>query len=316
MATASKALNGRDRVSDRTRAKVRAAADRLGYVPRHGASKLRLGGTVGIIASDLSGRFALPIMMGAEDSFGLGAISVIMCDARGDAIRERHHLRALLERRVDGIIVVGSSSSRRPTLGANLGVPLVYAYAPSDADDDVSADVDHVAAGRIGAEHLIQVGSTDIAIVGGVPGVRATAERVRGAREAITQAGLRIAAEGPLAGEFSEMWGRAASRAVVTREPGVNGFLCGNDQIARGVAEMLRDLGREVPGSARVVGNDNWEPIVLSSRPPLTSVDLNLEALGRLSAELLLAAVDGDPRPGRHQVVPRLVVRDSTLASS
>ena len=316
IATASKALNGRDRVSPTTAERVRSAADNIGYVPRRGASRLKLGGTVGIIASDLSGRFALPIMMGAEDAFGLGAVSVIMCDARGDAIRERHHLRALAERRVDGGIVLGSLSSIRPSLGTGFPVPLVYAYAPSDSPDDISVDVDHERSGEAAAAHLLHTGAHRIAVIGGTPGVRATAERVRGAHRALSAAGLSIAAGGPLANEFSETWGRAGARAVLGIDERVDGIVCGNDLIARGVLDALRDLGRSVPRDVKVVGNDNWEPLVTSSRPPLTTIDLNLEEVGRRAAELLLAAIDGHPDAGRHLVDSRLITRESTLSSA
>jgi LacI family transcriptional regulator len=76
--------------------------------------------------------------MGAEDAFGAGRTSVLLCDARGDLIREAHHLRTLLSRRVDGLIVVGARPDPRPSVGRALPVPVVYAYAPSDDPDDLS----------------------------------------------------------------------------------------------------------------------------------------------------------------------------------
>src|SRR3954466_525924 len=109
IATASKALNGRDQVAPATRQRVIAAADRLDFSPNPLARGLLAGrtGTVGLLTSDLVGRFVIPILMGAEDAFGAGQVNVSLCDARGDPIREQHHLRALLSRRVDGLIVVG-----------------------------------------------------------------------------------------------------------------------------------------------------------------------------------------------------------------
>ena len=92
LATASKAINGKARVSERTRARVTAAADELAYSRNSLARSLSQGrsGTVGLLTSDLEGRFSLPILMGAEDTFGAGQVSVFLCDARGDALRERH----------------------------------------------------------------------------------------------------------------------------------------------------------------------------------------------------------------------------------
>ena len=108
-----------------------AAAEKISFTPNELARGLINGrtGTVGLLTSDLEGRFVIPILMGAEDAFGAGQVNVFLCDARGDAIREQHHLKALLTRRVDGIIVVGRQTDPRPSLGHDLSVPADYAYA-------------------------------------------------------------------------------------------------------------------------------------------------------------------------------------------
>ncbi len=169
IATVSKALNGRQHVRSDTRERVQRVAAELGFSPNASARSLAEGrtGTVGLITNDLEGRFSIPALMGAEDAFGVGNASVFLCDARGDTIRERHHLRALLSRRVDGIIVVGDRTDPRPSLGRALPVPVVYAYAPSDDPDDVSVIADNVDAGRLAAEHLLMLGRTRVAYISG-----------------------------------------------------------------------------------------------------------------------------------------------------
>ena len=91
------------------------AAERLSFPPNALARGLLAGrtGTVGLLTSDLEGRFSIPVLMGAEDAFGAGEVAVFLCDARGDTIREQHHVQALLGRRVDGLIVVGADRPRR-----------------------------------------------------------------------------------------------------------------------------------------------------------------------------------------------------------
>src|SRR5690606_33331453 len=107
VATASKALNGRQDVSAATREKVLKASRELSFRPNRAAQQLQSGasGTVGLIANDLDGRFSIPIMMGAEDGFGIENVSVFLTDARGDLIRERHHLESHMARGVDGSIL-------------------------------------------------------------------------------------------------------------------------------------------------------------------------------------------------------------------
>jgi LacI family transcriptional regulator len=92
----------------------------------------------------------------------------------------------------------------------------------------------------------------------------------------------------------------------------VGAIFCGSDQLARGVSDTLRLLGRRVPDDIALVGFDNWEPMALGADPPLTSIDMCLEAVGRKAAELLLAAIDGEPAHGLTTVPCRLITRASS----
>ncbi|MEU0596958.1 substrate-binding domain-containing protein [Streptomyces sp. NPDC006393] len=108
-------------------------------------------------------------------------------------------------------------------------------------------------------------------------------------------------------------WGRRAADAVLRTAPDTDAFLCGNDQIARGVTDALRERGASVPEDIAVIGYDNWDTMALASRPPLTTIDMNLAEIGRVAALQLLRAIDdADATPGVHTVPCRLVVREST----
>ncbi|MFL6100328.1 MAG: LacI family DNA-binding transcriptional regulator [Actinomycetales bacterium] len=315
ISTASKALNGRDEVAEATRARVLAAAERLSFSPNPLARGLLAGrtGTVGLLTSDLEGRFVIPILMGAEDAFGAGQVSVFLCDARGDTIREQHQLRALLSRRVDGLIVVGRQTDPRPSLGHDIPVPVVYAYAPSDDPEDLSLTPDNVGAGRLAVEHLLAGGRTKIVHVSGDPEYAAAQDRAVGARAALAAAGLDLVAE--VFSEWSESWGRDATALLLRQHPDVDAILCGSDQIARGALDTVRDLGRSVPDDIAVMGFDNWEVLTTNARPQLTSIDANLQQLGRTAAQRVFAALDGvDIGAGTHYLPVRLVIRGSTVA--
>ena len=316
IATASKALNGRDQVSPTTRERVRVAADQLSFSPNALARGLLAGrtGTVGLLTSDLEGRFSIPVLMGAEDAAGEGSISVFLCDARGDAIREQHHVRALLARQVDGLIVVGSRTDSRPPLRGRLNIPVVYAYAPSASPDDMSVVSDNVAAGRLAIEHLVGIGRRRIAHVAGDPTYTAAQDRARGAQAALRDAGLGLVGDRVFQGSWSESWGRTAASALVERYPDLDAIFCGSDQIARGVLDSLRERGKAVPADVAVVGFDNWGVLATNARPQLTSIDMQLEQIGRLAAQRLFAAMDGQNDSGIRSIPCRLVVRESTVA--
>lgn len=313
MSTASKALNGRADVRPETRRRVEEVALRLDFTPNSLAKAILDGrtGTVGLLTNDLEGRFSLPILMGAEDASGAGRMSVFLCDARGDAIRESYHLRALLGRRVDGIIVVGSKTDPRPSLGRHVPVPVVYTYAPSDDPDDVSIVADNVRAGTIAAEHLLALGRRRIAHVSGDVTYVAAHDRATGVDAALTAVGLTTS--GPVRyGSWTESWGRTAAGLVLDQDPDVDAIVCGSDQIARGVLDTLRDRDIDVPRQVAVIGFDNWDPMVNGARPSLTTIDMQFETMGRRAAERLFAAIDGRPSHGVETIEPRLVVRGST----
>ena len=317
VATASKALNGRDHVRAETRHRVLEAAEQLSFSPNTLARGLLAGrtGTVGLLTSDLEGRFSIPILMGAEDAFGAGKVNVFLCDARDDTIREQHHVQALLSRRVDGLIVVGSRTDPRPSLGRDLPVPVVYAYAPSEDPDDLSIICDNVGAGRLAVEHLIACGRTRIAHISGDPRYAAARDRAEGVLAGLADAGLSQVGDVRYS-SWSEAWGRSAAAMLLDRHPDVDAVFCGSDQVARGVMDMVRERGRRIPDDVAVMGFDNWEVLAADARPPLTSVDMNLEEVGRAAARAVFAALDGAPRRGLEALPCRVVIRGSTAPLS
>ncbi|MGW2143535.1 LacI family DNA-binding transcriptional regulator [Nonomuraea bangladeshensis] len=311
--TASKALNGRDQVRATTRQRVAAAARELGYTPNPVAQQLRgtsTHRTVGFLAGDGIGRFTLPVLLGATHA--LGPVSVTLCDSRGDQDLEREHLIRLGHQQVDGVIVLGSSTDPRPPLTARIAAPVVYAMSPSSDPADLSVIPDEWAGARLAVEHLLDSGRRRVAVIGGPAGQRANKERLGATRETLRARGLRLAGSRPYLGEWSEAWGRAATAMLLRDDPGVDAVFCTNDQLARGAVETLRESGRRVPDDVAVVGYDNWSPYVTESRPPISSVDMELEALGRHCIRLLFGAEPRPDGPGPIRLPCRLVRRESS----
>jgi LacI family transcriptional regulator len=114
-------------------------------------------------------------------------------------------------------------------------------------------------------------------------------------------------------GTWSEAWGHHAV-ARLWSEAGAkpDAIFCGNDQIARAVVDALRERGVRVPEDVSVVGFDNWEIVAAQTRPPLTTVDMNLKALGREAGLTVLALAEGrDVEPGIRTLPCELIVRQS-----
>ena len=130
-------------------------------------------------------------------------------------------------------------------------------------------------------------------------------------RAVLGEAGLSLVGE-PLYGEWTQSWGRHAGHLLATAHPELDAIFCGSDQVATGVAQALADLGKRVPDDIALVGFDNWELFAADCRPPLTTVDVNLERLGATAVAHLFAALDGERRSGVIREPCRLVVREST----
>ncbi|MFE2386032.1 LacI family DNA-binding transcriptional regulator, partial [Streptomyces misionensis] len=264
--TASKALNGNGRMRPETRQRVLAAVEALDFRPNQHAQSLHTGRswTVGLMTTDGIGRFSTPVLLGAEDALGAGKISVLLCDTRGDAIREQHHLRNLMDRRVDGIIVTGRRTDPRPPLTGIEPIPTVYALSPSTDPNDMSVVSDDRSGARLAVEHLLATGRTRIAHVTGPAHHAAARDRAQHTVELLGDSSLALSTGRIHFGEWSEAWGRRAAEAVLRAAPDTDAFFCGNDQIARGVADRLREGGMDVPGRVAVVGYDNWDVMALA----------------------------------------------------
>ncbi|MFT4029608.1 MAG: LacI family DNA-binding transcriptional regulator [Protaetiibacter sp.] len=315
LATASKALNGVPGVRDATRTRVLDAAKELGFAPNLVARNLarNRSETIGLLTSDMAGRFVLPILMGAEDAFGIDEFSVILSDARGDAIREQHHVQLLLSRRVDAFMVVGHDNDPRPPIELPAQVPIIYVYAPSTSAGHLSITPDNRQGAGLAVDHLLGIGRRRIAHVTGDPGSTAARERREGIEAALGAHGL-VAAFETRFGDWTERWGRAAAGLLLEGDPEVDGVVCDSDVIARGVLEGLQAQGRSIPGDVAVIGFDNWDVVVDGPVPPLTSIDMDFQNLGRAAAQHLMAALRGTAPPtGVIREPCRLVIRGSTI---
>ena len=313
-ATASKALNNTGQLRDSTRDRVLRAAERLGFAERGmRGERAERAVTVALLTGDSVGRFSLPIMLGAENALSVGEIMVLLCDTRDDALREQYYLRRLLEQRVDGLIVTGRRTDPRPPL--NVGLPVVYAHASSLDPANTSVVPDDAAGARLVFEHLTSLGRTGLAHVTGPKDHFSATVRAESMAH-VAEAGGHPLVHEPLYGAWSEAWGRAAADILLDHANTVpDAITCGSDQIARGVAERLRERGVGIPDDIALTGFDDWDAMVEGTRPPLTTVNTRLGEIGRLSAELLLEAIGGAPRPGVERVEPRLVTRGSTLGA-
>ena len=311
--TVSKALNDKGRLRQETRDRIIAAAKDLGYRPNDLAQSLHRARsmTVGILSTDSFGRFSFPIVAAIERRLFDHGVAVFMCNATDDPLRERRHIDQLLGKRVDGIVVTARRVDRRePIEPAAPGLPVVYVFCRVEHPEAFCLLPDDEGGAKLAVGHVAALGRKRIASISGPERFEAVRLRERGYRAAVAEAGLPALAS--LSGRWSEAWGREAAQTLFSRRKDApDALFCGNDQIARGAIDALREMGLAVPGDVSVVGFDNWDVMTEATRPPLTSVDMNLEALGREAGAALLEMMAGRRFTGVRRLPCSLVVRGS-----
>ncbi|MGW2523459.1 LacI family DNA-binding transcriptional regulator [Streptomyces sp. NPDC001617] len=315
LTTASKAINGQARVSTETRDRVLKAARELSYTPNRIARGLTTGrsGTVGLVVVDsLAQRFALPILLGAEEALSEIDLSMIISDARGDGTRLRQIVDRFRQRKVDGVLVVGDNNALTPRIG-RLDPPVAYVYGETGGNDVVHVP-DDLSGARAVTDHVLGLDRRRMAVITGPRSGRAVVERVKGVHEVVRAHGVELA-HSVVHTQWSQRSGRAAAEDLLLRVPDVDAIVCGSDQLAAGVAEAVRASGRRVPHDVAITGYDNWPVFALETDPPLTTVDMNLQTLGAAAVRDLFGMIDGEPVGGGVRLhACTLVVRGSTSA--
>ena len=313
--TASKALNAGGRMSRETREKVMRVAREIGYRPNDLAQSLHRAKsrTIGIISNDSFGRFSFPIVEALEERLAEAGIAVFMCNATDDPERERQHLDQLLGKRIDGLVVTARRADKRAPIGPLAhSLPVIYVFSQADDPGALSLLPDDEGGAVLAVAHLASLGRKRIAHVTGPEHFEAVRLRRNGYRSALAEAGLHEIAGFYLSGAWSEAWGREAAARLLSATQRPDAIFCGNDQIARGASDTLREMGLAVPADVAIVGFDNWDVLALAARPQLTSIDMNLKALGREAGDSLLEMIAGKKLSGIRRRPCSLVVRGSS----
>ncbi|HZQ48750.1 MAG TPA: LacI family DNA-binding transcriptional regulator [Candidatus Dormibacteraeota bacterium] len=312
--TTSKVLNGKGSVSDVTRARILRAARELGYVPNLLARSLVMHATraIGLVAGDLSDHNLSRFIVGAEQEARHRGYSVIVTGVDNAGTGGGEALPALIERRVDGILLAAPDleveRGSRPVQG---DVPIVSLHHVAVRVNAVVGCDDEMI-GRVATAHLVERGHRRIATLIGPRARRATTGRLAGYRRALDDGGVAFDEALVVDGGDTIELARAATRALLERHPDVTAVFAQNDTMAVGALAALRELGRSVPAECAVVGCDDIE-VAAYTAPPLTTVRVPFNRVGEEAMRMLLDTIEeAAPGPPPAPLPVELVVRAST----
>ena len=319
--TVSNVLNRPATVRPATRAKVAAAIAELKFVPNASARQLAIGQsrTIAYVVLDAGNPFFTDVARGIEEVTGPHGLSLFICDSDQSAAREDQYLERLTEMRVGGVLIT-AFDYQNPRLWQlrQLGVPVVLVdRAPDMSDNWCTVGVDDVAGGEMAIGHLLELGHTQLAFVGGPPEVDQVADRFQGAQTASAAAGLENDALQYLETPESTIDGgrRAAERLLgLPKRHRPTGVFCANDLLAFGLVHSLVRHGVEVPEDVAVVGYDDIA-FASAGSIPLTSVAQPRYLLGKTGGELLLDELTEGHEHAHVIFLPELIARRSTVQS-
>jgi DNA-binding LacI/PurR family transcriptional regulator len=303
-ATVSLVLNDSPLVAEKTRDRVRQAMTELGYVYNRAAASLRTqhSDAIGVVLTNITNPYFAEIAAGLQDT--LTSRSVPLLAVSGEDRDMQHRLvRSLVERNVEGIVLVPAHGTTPNDLPDLVGTPLVLL-----ARRLIGMDADYVGAqnrdgGYAAAEHLHSHGCRRIAFVGGYADSSAREERAGGVEEFLNDHGLSLDSDHSVVCEPARPQAREAAMRLLNQDPDVDGIVCFSDVVAFGVLDAIADLGLTVGADVRVIGFDDVHDAGLN-RPSLSSVAVPARETGRRAAQLVLERAAGSTQPAVREEFP------------
>lgn len=305
-------MRGSDKVSPTSREAVLRATKKLSYRPNAAARTMvrQRSYVIGVMVSNLHNPFFADVIDGIDMAVTDASYRSILTTGNREPRRERLAVTTLLEMRVDGLILLSPVMHRKHTIEASRSVPTVVVGKAMRAATVASVTNDDRTGAAMVVDHLFELGHSRIAHIDG--GSEAGAQPRRAGYERAMQGhGLETEIQ-TVSGGFTEEDGRVGMRRLLVGGTWPTAVFAANDLAAFGALEVLDAEGIDVPGVISVVGYDNTA-LATNHRLGLTTVDQPRHDMGRMAAELILAAIASAGTAVNHAVLtPKLIVRGST----
>jgi len=314
-----------------TKERIQTAARRLGYRPNPLARSLRSqrSNIVGVMVFDITDPFCTPILRGLENSLYQANYLSFLADAHNEPHRFERYLEMLLDRRVEGLVVIANWLMTDIKLLADLTerqIPTVIAGRAFDIENVSTVSVDNEGGACLALEHLYRLGHREIAFLRGPKTLASSGQRWKGIRSFAQSSGLRLdpkrIAELPESLDPNSSFEAGAQLTMELLRCGKSftALMAYDDVTALGALRALKNNGLRVPEDCSVIGFDDVAQASLSV-PSLTTIRQPMEAMGSMSVGLILDAIKAvhqkrDIPAVQRKIPAELVVRESTSTLS
>lgn len=311
----SKVIRGARGVSPEMRSKVTAAIEKLGYRP-HAAARAMRGRsfTIGVVLVELTSPFQPEVVQGISDELETSPYQEIIVAAGISPERQQRAAEALIDRQVDGLILIApwTTAEWLEDIGAKIPTVVVARHGGARNFDTV-VDDDYEGA-RLMVDHLVELGHQRIVHTsmpsGGLtrPFVLSHTARLDGYEQAMKRHGLEPEV---VVTSYSEKGGYEAASQLLSGGSRPTAIFAGADVAALGVLRAAEEHGLLVPEDLTVTGYDNIYVSTIG-RISLTTVDQSGQLTGANSAKLLLERINGREQSKHYVVAPRLIARGTS----
>ncbi|GGU27808.1 LacI family DNA-binding transcriptional regulator [Streptomyces violascens] len=312
VATVSRVLNSHPSVSEAARARVLAAVERLGYRPNAVARSLRTDQTrtLGLVISDVLNPYFTELARSVEEAARALGYSVIIGNADERPELQDHHVRTLLDRRIDGLLVSPTDGGSPLMLeAARGGTPMVFVDRWIPGIDVPVVRADGRDAIRDLVAHLHRLGRRRLAIIAGPAATTTGSERVEAFRAALGEHGISLPDDYVGQGDFQAASGRRATERFLALPEPPDAVFAADNLMTLGALDALRARGLRIGDDIALAAFDDI-PWFVHTDPPVTAIAQPTGELGRAAVRALADLIEG--RTPRSVTLPAsLVVRRS-----
>ncbi|MEO8414964.1 MAG: LacI family DNA-binding transcriptional regulator [Ginsengibacter sp.] len=323
IATVSRALKNDPVVNKKTRKKISELAEELGYRTNHFARNLRNQSTktIGIIVHELNSNFITSVLAGVEKITAEAGYDLIIAHSSESFTKEIANAKNLFEKRVDGLIASLSFDTEnldhfQPFI--NKGVPVMFFDRVEQDGNNTVVIIDNAKCGYQATQHLIEQGCQRIAHVTSSLLRNVYAQRFKGYKDALFDAGIPFDERLVIVKDLSEKAGVASAMQMLKMKPSPDAAFITNDFVAAVCMRTLKENGVKIPEEIAIVGFNN-DAVSKLIEPALTTINYPGKDMGEIAARNLINHLKGISDMNHTNTIivrSELIIRKSSLKKS